>query len=212
MRSATTQRTIGVRSHRPKLRLALAISALAFTVGVPPLQAQSSDSLFGRWVGTHGGRPLFFDFYGDSMLVVNDRYPLSFTYTRDSLRAYGDTSLAVQYFFSLGRMMIRNADGTWVTMSPQDLLARPMHGTWYSDLGDGRRMIIYVQRGGPARWRMVPGGSWTVGEWERQARSLTFTWEPDSIVWQGYYDAPRALILEEDASPSGLSIFRRIIR
>jgi hypothetical protein len=163
-------------------------------------------------VGTHGGRPLFFDFYDDSMLVVNDRYPVNYTHTRDSLRAYGDTSFAVQYIFSLGRLLIRTADGAWVTMSPQDLLARPLHGTWYSDLGDGNRIILYLQRGGPARWRIVPGGSWTVGEWERQARSMMFTWMPDSIVWQGFYDAPRALILEEDVSPSGLTIFRRLIR
>jgi hypothetical protein len=41
---------------------------------------------------------------------------------------------------------------------------------------------------------------------------MMFTWMPDSIVWQGFYDAPRALILEEDVSPSGLTIFRRLIR
>jgi hypothetical protein len=106
MQSATNQRTMGFCPHRATLRLAFATSALALLASAPSLQAQSSDSLFGRWVGTHGGRPLFFDFYDDSMLVVNDRYPVNYTHTRDSLRAYGDTSFAVQYIFSLGRLLV----------------------------------------------------------------------------------------------------------
>jgi hypothetical protein len=212
MQSVKYERSSDVLFFTKALRRALTGAVLALLVSAPALQAQPTDSLFGRWVGNHLGRPLFLDFYGDTMLVVNDRYPVGFTYTRDSLRAYGDTSFTVQYVFLLGRLLIRNAEGNWVTMSAQDRLARPLHGTWYADAGDGRRILLYLQRGGPARWRMVPGGSWTAGEWDRQARSLSFTWEPDSVMWQGFYDAPQALILEEDASASGLSIFRRLIR
>jgi hypothetical protein len=212
MQRVTYERSADVPLLTKAVRRALTAAVVTLLVGAPALRAQSTDSLFGRWVGTHMGRPLFFDFYGDTMLVVNDRYPLGFAYTRDSLRAYGDTSFTVEYVFLLGRLLIRNVEGNWVTMSAQDRLARPLHGTWYADAGDGRRILLYLQRGGPARWRMVPGGSWTIGEWDRQARSLMFTWEPDSVVWQGFYDAPRALILEEDASASGLSIFRRMIR
>ena len=68
--------------------------------------ADQTDPLLRRWVGHHRNRPIFFDFYSDSMLVVDDIHVLGFAFTWDSIIAYGDTSFAVSYRFSYDRLLI----------------------------------------------------------------------------------------------------------
>lgn len=200
------------KPHHPRAASWVVLAATLLVSAVSLAAGAQSDRLLRRWVGTHLGRPLFFDFYSDTMLVVNDQHALDFRATRDSLTAWGDTSFVVEYRFVRDKMLILNAEGNWVTMSPQQRLARPFHGRWMSDFPDGSRVLLVVYRGGVAQWRHVPGGSWTRGEWIRDARSLTFTWLPDSVEWVGVYDAPEAIIVEDTTNIKGLAIFNRYIR
>jgi hypothetical protein len=152
------------------------------------------------------------------MLVVNDLHVTSFYHTPDSLVVYGDTSFAVRYEFRLDRMLLHLRGGGTITMSSQPLTARPIFGgtiatwgRWVANLSNGTRLLLQILRGGnTARWRPLTGGSWTQGEWNRDARTITFTWRPDSSTWVGSYDATgHQIIFEETAPGTGVAIFRR---
>jgi hypothetical protein len=216
------------------LRLVSCLAAVALLgppLDCPPAAAQvaapqgeQSDPLLRRWVGQYKGRPIWFDFFGDSLLVVNDIHPLSFRFSWDSIVAYGDTSFAVSYRFSYDRLIVTTVEGTVFTMSPQDPLARPLGAPsgsprpfeWIGQ-NDSGTVEVQMRRGGWARFRVAPGGSWTAGHWDRQSRDITFTWPipppdgsaADSTRWLGVYDAPRALIFEETIPGAGITIFRR---
>ncbi len=203
--------------------------AIALTTMSTAVSAQAtpgySDPLLRRWVGHHLGRPIFFDFFSDTMLVLNDNHLLDFWFTWDSIVAWGDTSFAVRYGFSYDRLLITTETGTVFTMAPQDTLARPVDappgsgkpGLWVAETDSGT-IHIQIWRGGTALWRRVPGGSWERGQWSRSARDFRFAWplpesespeEPDSTIWTALYDAPRALIFEEMFPGISIAIFRR---
>lgn len=176
--------------------------------------AQADPRLLGRWVGTHQSRPLHLDFYGDSMLVVNDHHALYYRATRDSLYAVGDTSFAVEYWFALDRLLLETVEGNVITMATQDKLARPLEGRWLGTptLGD-ERIELVMRRGGIAEWRQLPGGAWIGGEWDRHTRLITFTWLPDSTQWSGQYDpANNTLLFEQTYEGSGTVFLRRVFR
>ncbi len=189
---------------------------LAFTLlAMAPTLAQDGDRLHRRWVGTHSGGSLHFDFYGDTLLVVNDRFAVNYRATRDSIVVMGDTTFAVSYWFALDRMLIRTAQDEVITLSEQTSLARPLHGRWRgSPLGwTDREVELVLSRGGSARWRATPGGGWSQGEWDRVTRMITFTWLPDSVVWSGQYDPTGNALLFEDAPPgAGILVLRRVFR
>jgi hypothetical protein len=208
-----------------KLPLVIAGLGLVLTAVSAPAQQENSqerDPLLRRWVGHHQGRPIWLDFYSDSMLVVNDEHALDFWFTWDSLVAWGDTSFAVRYRFSYDRLLITTETGTVFTMAQQTPLARPLDlplragepGLWVASSVEGE-IQLQLWRGGTARWRRAPGGSWQSGEWSRDARQIRLSWvpqSPDSSVWRGQYDAPRAIIFEETFPGSGITIFRRQLR
>ena len=178
---------------------ALAVFTIASQVGV-----QSDHRLLNRWVGTHDRRPWWLDFYGDTMLVVDDTLLLDFRITPDSLIARGDTSFAVTYWFVRDRLLIHTVEGEIITMAPQDHMARPIHGDWR---GDGIRLRIW--RGGVATWRG------TRGEWRRRSRLVTFTWLPDSIEWTAQYDPLGAALLTTMMEPDSSTrtvILRKALR
>lgn len=182
---------------------------------IPPLPDQGGDRLHRRWVGTHTGGSLHLDFYGDSLLVVNDQYALNYRATRDSIVATGDTTLAVSYWFALDRLLLRTTGDEVITMSEQSALARPLQGRWRGSptAWADREVDLVMSRGGGARWRAVPGGGWTQGEWDRATRVITFTWLPDSTQWIGQYDPVGNAILFEDAPPeNGILVLRRVFR
>ena len=209
----------------------LVVSVVVVSAGLPePSAAQTDDTeqadpLLRRWVGHHRNRPIFFDFHGDSMLVVDDVHVLGFSFTWDSIIAYGDTSFAVSYRFSYDRLLITTESGTVFTMAPQSIMARPigapggsrMPTRWISETALGS-VEVEMREGGWARWRLSPGGSWQSGEWNRSARDVEFTWVKvegevaDTTLWTGVYDAPHAMIFEETFPESGITIFRRTIR
>lgn len=171
--------------------------------------------LSGRWVGIHRGVPLHFEFYGDTMLVVNDQHALNVRVTSDSVIATGDTTVMVRYWFSVNRLLIETPDGTVVTMSSQRALARPLTGTWVGDLGAAERVEaeLVIYRGGTAAWRPLPVGGWIAGEWEHQTRVITFTWAADSTDWVGHYDVEgNAILFERTVPGSRPAIFRRVFR
>lgn len=208
----------------PLRTVTLLLTATLAVGAAHPATAQDDDRLFHRWVGRHLGRPLFFDFYGDSLLVVNDVHALDFWHSRDSLIAFGDTSFAIRYRFSYDKLLIQNVEGNTVTMSPQPIEARPIYagvgfgwGTWTATLNDGTRMVMQLRRiGNAARYRVVSGGRWHEGEWQREARRFTFTWDPetpDSTLWFGTFDAlGHQFVFEETLEGSGVAIFRRTFR
>lgn len=192
---------------KPALAAALVVLA--------PLVLQQSSPLSGRWVGMHRGAPLHFEFYGDSMLVVNDRYALNVRVTSDSLLASGDTTIVARYWFSLNRLLVETPDGYVVTMSSQKALARPLTGRWVGELGtpEQAEVELVITPGGVAHWRRLPVGSWVEGEWERQTRVITFTWAADSTDWVGHYDVEGNAILFGHTVPgSRAAIFRRVFR
>lgn len=200
-----------------------AVGLIVLPAGAPAQDtSREEDPLLRRWVGHHQNRPIWFDFYGDSMLVVNDEHALDFWFTWDSLVAWGDTSFAVRYRFSYDRLLITTESGTLFTMAPQTTLARPLDaptragqpGLWVASSAEGD-IELQLWRGGTARWRRVGGGSWQSGEWSRDARQIELIWapeSPDSSTWRGQYDAPRAIIFEETYPGSGITIFRRQVR
>jgi hypothetical protein len=190
-----------MRSSRnaPAAALAAVLALTAFGIQGHPILK--------RWVGTHEGRPLVLDFYGDTMLVVNDEYLTGYRLTDRTLTVFGDTSFTVDYWFALDRMMIETEDDVLITMAEQDLLARPMFGRWIgSGFSTGQRVELYLGRGGTARWRKVPGGAWTDGEWDRSSRTITFTWLPDSTTWIAQYDPLGSALLFEESGIDGETI------
>jgi hypothetical protein len=156
------------------------------------------------------------EFYGDTMLVVNDQYPLRYRATSDTLLATGDTTVAGRYWFAFCRLLLETADGSVITMSSQGVLARPLTGRWVGGLGtpDRAEAELRLAPSGAARWHRLPDGRWTEGEWERQTRIITFTWAgSDTIPWVGHYDVEGNVILFERTVPSSrATIFHRVFR
>jgi len=186
----------------------LALMAALAVLVAGPLAAQANQRLLGRWVGTHDGRPWVIDFYGDTMLVVDDERVLDFRVSADSLIAEGDTSFAVSYWFGRERLLVQTEAGEIVTMAPQDHLARPLHGNWR-----GGGIDLWMGRGGVARWRPADGGRWNGGEWERRTRIITFLWLPDSLEWAAQYDPQgAALLFSEMESRAGPVVLRKAFR
>lgn len=191
----------------------LAIALLA----VPVQHSQ----LTGRWVGTHNLQPLYLDFHSDTMLVVNDLYVVDYVATPDSLYVLADgigadTAFAVRYWFSGGKLLLSTAERSIITMSPQNELARPLHGfAWQGSPSRMPDQEIQLQlfRGGIARWRLAPEGQWVNGQWDRTSRVIEFTWLPDSTLWLGRHD-PRgeALLFDETFPGSGAVVLRRVYR
>lgn len=177
---------------------------------------QCETSLTGRWVGLHQGQTLHLEFYGDTMVVVNDQYPLTYRAASDSLIATGDTTVAARYWFSFCRLLLETAEGSVITMSSQPALARPLTGRWVGGLGtaDGAEAELRLAPNGTARWRVLPNGTWTEGEWERETRIITFTWAgTDTIPWVGHYDVEGNVILFQHTVPSSrAAIFHRVFR
>lgn len=189
---------------------------------------QEESRLLRRWVGTHYNRPLHLDFYGDTMLVVNDMYAVDYFVVDDSIVAYGDTSFAVSYWFARDRLLLQTEEGRIVTLSEQLELARPLHGgRWRGgEIGADEDMELVLIRGGIARWRTYPGGEWSNGEWDRSTRIITLTWfpdtagvdevdeeVPDSVQWVAQYDpAGSALLFPETIPDKGTVVLRRILR
>lgn len=195
---------------------------------------QADPRLLKRWVGTHQGLPLWLDFYGDTMLVVNDMYALDYFASPRSLEAVGDTAFRVSYWFARDRLLLETDDGHVLTMAEQDPLARPLFaGTWRgTTIGRAQPVIdLRMFRGGVARYHEYPDGSWIEGEYDRSTRIITFTWfvdtlqlegeagaEPDSLEWVGQYDpAGNALLFpgtipEESLPDAGTVVLRRAFR
>ncbi len=200
--------------------LALAGVLLSASLALSAIQADLR--LLSRWVGTHQGRPLHLDFYGDTMLVVNDQHTAAFTATRDSLyvvpdyfRPSQDTTFTVAYWFARDRMLLQTVDNEVITMAPQSLEARPLHGLWRGSASrrPGRTIDLYMQRGGLAQWQERPGGEWIQGEWTRRSRTLEFLWLPDSVRWDGRHDPGGDAIQFLEIDPeSGTVILRRALR
>jgi hypothetical protein len=189
---------------------------LPLVLAVVVLAATSQDvGLFTRWVGTHEGRPLVLDFYGDSMVVVNDVHVADYNVSGRRLSVSGDTSFAVTYWFALDRLLLETDAGVVLTMAQQDLLARPMFGQWVGTLSSsGAGVELYLGRGGVARWRTA-GRGWTDGEWNRRSRTIVFTWMPDSTEWAAQYDPLGAALLFEDTEEEdglGFAVLRHRYR
>jgi len=194
-----------------------------------PLSAQRDTVVAHRWVGRHLGRPLFFEFYGDSMLVVDDRHVLDYHLTRDSLIAIGDTTVVGRYRLARGWLLLATPDGV-VTMAKQKFLARPLSGRWIGPLGteDGTLVDLRIFSNGIAQWRTLPSGGWTVGEWDRTFRVITFIWETEETdtteeaegeegetenEWRALYDPiANALLFEVTVPEAETTILRRQLR
>ena len=169
----------------------------------------------GRWVGADHQQTLRIQFDGDTMLVVNDCYPLTSRIRADSLYAWGDTTIPARYWFSYCRLLLETPSGAEITMTYQEPLARPLTGRWVGDLGPPKNGTaeIRIAANQTARWHMLPSGPWTDGDWERDTRLITFTWASDTIPWVGHYDPEGNAILFDHTVPgSSTAIFRRIFR
>jgi len=194
------------------MRLFVMLPALGL-LAPTPAAAQRDSVLAHRWVGVHLGRGLQLEFYGDTMLVVNDQHVLDFRLTGDSLVAFGDTSVVGRYRLVLQRLLLETPDGV-VTMAFQSALARPLTGHWRGSLGteDGVETELVIEADGSARWRRLPGGAWTYGEWDRETRVITFTWS-DETEWRGQYDpVGNAMLFELTVPDAGPTILRRVFR
>jgi hypothetical protein len=179
------------------------------------LGSQGRATFTGRWVGYNQGETLHLEFYGDTMLVVNDSYALTYSVTPDSLVATGDTTLRARYWFALDRLLLETPGGVVVTMSKQDALARPLTGRWLGDLGtpDQVQAELVLTASGTARWRRLPEGAWQHGEWDRQTRIITVVWAADSTDWIGHYDVEgNAIIFEHTIPESRPTVFHRVFR
>lgn len=216
------------------MRVALVLTFLITAAAVPAV-AQRDSVLAHRWVGTHLGRPLHFEFYSDTMLVVGDRHVLDYRLTRDSLIAIGDTTVVGRYRLSFGHLLLTTPDGV-VTMATQSVLARPLTGRWTGPLGtdDGAQVEIRLFASGLARWRVFPTGPWATGEWDREFRIISFLWEVDEAEgepaeeteegkdgedvydgseWRALYDPiGNALQFERTVPEGGTTILRRTFR
>lgn len=197
-----------------RMLLVFVLTAVALTLS-GFTQLQDDNPLLKRWVGTHKGQTLFLDFYSDTMLVVDDSRVADFIATNDSIVVFGDTSFAVHYRFAQGWLLIRTEEGDVITMSSQGPLARPLWGRWLgrvSRMGN-RMMELQIRGNGTAYWRWIPGGEITEGEWDRFSRILTFTWLPDTVVWNGLYDPMQNQVLFEEAvEGSGVVVLERFFR
>jgi len=192
----------------------------ALFLGPTPATAQEPDTtLLKRWVGTYLDRPLTLEFYGDTMLVVGDRHALSYRLTYDSLVATGDTMVVARYRLARGRLLLEVPDGNVITLAAQRTLGRPLTGRWVGDVDTSGTTIpveLNLNADRTACWHSAPDGKWATGEWERETRVITLTW--DAGEWTGLYDPQRnSLILEplSDSthtvkSPTG--ILRRVFR
>ena len=192
----------------------LTVAGMLALAGADIAAAQAPAGLLTRWVGAHEGRPLTFDFYADTMLVVNDSLPLHFEVRGDSLLTWGDSSFTVTFRFAMDRLLVETAEGAVVTMAHQDVLARPLEGRWRGSPLAVRDLIeLLLVRGGTAQWRRLPEGRWIPGEWDRASRMITFTWDPDSTQWVGQYDpAGGALLFDSTFAGSGTAVLRRVYR
>lgn len=201
----------GIRGsmHRGRASTVFTLIVAAALLGA----ATQEDALRKRWVGSHEGRPLVLDFYGDSMLLVNDEHVTDFRATGRRLTVFGDTTFTVDYWFALDRLLLETETGVVLTMAPQDQLARPMFGQWVGTLSpSGTGVELYLGRGGAARWRSA-GSGWIYGEWNRRSRMILFTWLPDSTSWTAQYDPLGAALLFEETEPeSGLMVLRHRYR
>lgn len=176
---------------------------------------QGQDLLRRRWVGTHLNEPLHLDFYGDTMVVVNDALVNAYRVSNDTLIVWGDTAFTVTFWFALDRLLLQTQDGSVITMAPQSHLARPLEGRWVGNpIGTSEETIeLVLRRGGVARWRTIPAGHWQDGEWDRQTRLIQFTWLPDSTRWLGRYDPEGgALLFDSIAGRSTTLVLRRVYR
>lgn len=190
------------------------ITLVSLVMAAAAWSAQGSDRLLNRWVGTYEGQPLHLDFYADTMLLLNDSMPLWFSVDGDSLTAWGDTTFTVHYWFALDRLLILTAESKVVTMAPQDRAARPIWGDWRgSPIGRNDRVELELRRGGVARYRILPGGGWHGGEWNRTARIISFVWQPDSTEWEARFDPEGAALLFDSAyAASGTVVLRKVYR
>lgn len=187
--------------------------AVALALAAVPAAAQRDSVLAHRWVGMHLGRPLQLEFYGDTMLVVNDEHVLDFQLTTDSLVAFGDTSVVGRYRLALDRLLLQTPDGV-VTMALQSPLARPLTGRWQGPLGtdDGAQIELVIYASGTARWHRLPEGRWESGEWDREMRVIVFTWEDES-EWRSQYDPiGNAMLFEVTLEGAEPTILRRVFR
>jgi len=178
------------------------------------LAAQTDTALVKRWVGMYREKPLQLEFYDDTMLVVNDRYPLDYRVTGDSLVAHGDTTLVARFRLVLGRLLLEVPGSDVVTMSPQPTIGRPLTGRWIGDLDPvkGVPAEIMITNDRVVRVRKLPSGAWTAGEWEREARKVRFTWQ-DQVEWIGQYDPiGNAILFDSTTSGSSSTVFRRRYR
>jgi hypothetical protein len=147
------------------------------------------------------------------MLVLNDLHVLDYRLTRDSLIATGDTVVQAAYRLALGRLLLQTPDGV-VTMATQPALARPLTGRWRGPLGtdDAAVIELLITIDGAARWRRVPDGRWSAGEWDRETRVITFTWADES-EWRGHYDPQgNAILFEQTVEGAETTILRRVFR
>jgi hypothetical protein len=194
---------------------------LALLLAPASAHAQTDTTILKRWVGTYAeGKPLTIEFYGDSMLVVGDRYALTYRMTYDSLIATGDTNVVARYRIAMGRLLLEVPDGNVVTMATQRTLGRPLTGRWVGELdfaGSLRPVEINLNADRSACWHSTAEDSkWSGGEWERETRRVTLTWEADE--WTGIYDPQgNSLLLQpvQDSlhtgtGPSG--VLRRVYR
>jgi hypothetical protein len=195
------------------MRPAIVLAGLLVVALAQGLAAQKDSVLAHRWVGMHLRQPLQFEFYGDTMLIINDEHVLDFRLTDDSLVALGDTTVHARYRLALGRLLLETPNGV-VTMATQSPLARPLTGRWQGPLGteDGATLELVIRVDGTARWRQAPDGRWMEGEWDRETRIITFTWVDES-EWRAHYDPIGNAILFEQTLPGAeSSIVRRIFR
>jgi hypothetical protein len=200
---------------RPGSQMLLIFGLTAFALTLSGFAwLQDVNPLLKRWVGTHKNQTLFLDFYSDTVVVDVSR-GADFIATNDSIVVFGDTSFAVHYRFAQGWLLIRTEEGDVITMSSQGPLARPLWGRWLgrvSRMGN-RMMELQIRGNGTAYWRWIPGGERTEGEWDRFSRILTFTWLPDTVVWNGLYDPMQnQLLFEGTVEGSGVVVLERFFR
>ena len=90
------------------------------------------------------------------------------------------------------RLLLETPDGNVVTMAPQKTLGRPLTGRWVGDVdssGTTMPVELNLNTDRTACWRTTPDGKWMKGEWDRDTRRVTLTWEV--AEWTGYFDPQR---------------------
>ena len=212
---------IALRCFALVIGLVPAAAAAQVPVFAPPPEATLTvdTTLMKRWVGNYLERPLTLEFYGDTMLVVGDQHALSYRITYDSIIATGDTNVVARYRLARGRLLLETPDGNVITMASQRTLGRPLTGRWIGEVDSAGTYFpveVKLNTNRTACWRKTPDGKWALGEWDRETRRVTLTWE--TTEWTGFYD-PQNNALQLDpvsdstrtsTSPSG--ILRRILR